>query len=267
MVLQPVILVTGASSGIGEAVARLGAVKGYRVILAARRVDRLNQIAMEIARLGGEAIAIATDITRNPDIENLVAKSMAEFGRIDILVNNAGVGHLDWFENLELEQDIMPQIATNLIGAITLTRAIIPYMIARRQGHIINISSLSGLIGTPTYSIYAASKFGIRGFSEALRREMKIWGIHVSALYPGGVDNEFRVKAGITRKTGLSTPSILKLTSEKVAERVWRIIEHPQPMVVIPPVMWVFVWLNAFFPALVDWVIEEKFVKPERISL
>jgi hypothetical protein len=140
-------------------------------------------------------------------------------------------------------------------------------MIARKRGHIINIGSLSGLIGTPTYSVYAASKFGIRGFSEALRRELHIWGIYVSVVYPGSVSNEFASKAGIHRKTGLSTPSRLKLTSEQVAQCIWGVVNRPRRMVILPRMMRVAVWLNYYFPAIVDWAIEKRFVKPERLMM
>jgi hypothetical protein len=267
MQLSPVILITGASSGIGEATARLFANKGYHAILAARRVERINQIATEINQSGGQALAIATDITRISDIEDLVSTSIAKFGRIDILVNNAGLGRLDWLENLDPIDDIESQIQTNLLGLIEMTRAVVPYMIARKRGHIINIGSLSGLIGTPTYSVYAASKFGIRGFSEALRRELHIWGIYVSVVYPGSVSNEFASKAGIHRKTGLSTPSRLKLTSEQVAQCIWGVVNRPRRMVILPRMMRVAVWLNYYFPAIVDWAIEKRFVKPERLMM
>jgi short-subunit dehydrogenase len=138
-------------------------------------------------------------------------------------------------------------------------------MIHRRKGHIINMSSIAGLVGTPTYTIYAASKFGVRGFSQALRREVSIWGVHVSVMFPGGVITEFGEKSGATkRKTGISTPRWLVLTPERVAEEVFRLTRRPRAIMVVPWMMRYSVWLNNMVPGLVDKIIERRFVKPER---
>jgi short-subunit dehydrogenase len=179
MDLSPVILITGASSGIGAATARLFGQSGYRVILAARRQERLNSLADEINKMGGEALVVPTDLSQYKEIQALVARSLEEFTQIDILFNNAGFGRLDWLENLDPLADIEPQLQTNLHGTIQLTRAVLPHMISRRKGQIIMMGSLASLIGTPTYTIYAASKFGLRGFTQALRREVNIYGIQV----------------------------------------------------------------------------------------
>ncbi|MFN2128860.1 MAG: SDR family oxidoreductase, partial [Anaerolineales bacterium] len=193
---DPVIIITGASSGIGEATARLFASKGYRVVLTARRIEQLNDLAQDIQSKGGRAMVVVTDITKNDQIENLVSQTLDHFGHIDILLNNAGLGRLEWLEKLDPINDIEYQIKVNLIGMIQMTRAVLPYMIKRKQGHIINIGSIAGLIATPTYSVYAASKYGLRGFTEALRREVNIHGINVTGIYPGGVATEFGEKAG-----------------------------------------------------------------------
>jgi short-subunit dehydrogenase len=264
MTVTEVILITGASSGIGAATARLFAENGYRVILASRSQEKIDQLAGEINQAGGVAKPICTDVTRIVSVENLISKSIDAFGQIDILLNNAGIGHMDWLERLDPSVGIEDQIQTNLLGVIQTTRMVLPHMIARKKGHIINMGSLSGLIGTPTYSVYAASKFGLRGFSEALRRELRIWGIHVTVVYPGGVKNEFAARAGIRRRTGLSTPAWLKLSSEDVARTLLRVVNHPRRMVVIPRVMLALVVLNALLPGLLDWVIEKRFVESER---
>ena len=264
---SPVILITGASSGIGAATARLFAENGYRVVLAARRMTRLEALAADIRNVGGVALALETDVGDLEQINSLVEKSLAEFGQIDILFNNAGFGRLDWLEELEPQKEIAAQIQVNLTGLIHLTHAVLTHMIARRQGQIINMGSISALIGTPTYSIYAASKFGVRGFTEALRREVGIHNIRVSSIYPGGVDSEFGQKAGIKRKTGVSTPKFLQLTSDDVARKMLRIVKRPKRMVVIPRVMWLPIWVNQFFPGLVDKVIENRFTQKERSSL
>lgn len=259
-----VIIVTGASSGIGEATARLFGQRGYRVVLAARRQERLEIIAREIRQGGGQALPLPTDVTVLEDIQNLVEETLAHFGQVDLLFNNAGFGRLDWLETLDPVRDIERQFRVNLLGVILTTRAVLPHMIDRRCGHIINMSSVAGLVGTPTYTIYAASKFGVRGFSEALRREVRAWGIHVSAIYPGSVETEFRQHAGIHRKTGLSTPRRLRLTAQDVARVVFRMAQNPRPTTVIPWPLRISVWMNTLFPGLLDRLMEQRFVRRER---
>jgi NADP-dependent 3-hydroxy acid dehydrogenase YdfG len=167
---KPVVIVTGASSGIGEATARLFGAEGYRVVLAARRLDRLQELQKEIESAGGEALPIETDVSDAKSIQALMDKTLATYKQIDVLFNNAGFGRTKWLEEMDPEKDIAAQIQVNLIGVIQATRAVLPHMIERRKGSIINMCSLSGFVGTPTYTIYAASKFGVRGFSDALRR-------------------------------------------------------------------------------------------------
>ncbi|MEN9563760.1 MAG: hypothetical protein RIR73_2004, partial [Chloroflexota bacterium] len=215
-----VVIVTGASSGIGEATAREFGREGAKVVLAARRVDKLQTLAQEIDAMGTSAqvYVIQADLSKLDDIQKLVADTIAIFGRIDVLVNNAGFGRLDWLENLDPIKDIQAQIDVNVMGVIQTTRHVLPVMIAQRSGSIINMCSMAGLVATPTYSIYAASKHAVHGFSEALRREVKPWGIDVSLIYPGGVVTEFTQHAGIKRKTNAKTPTFMLLTAEQVAQ-------------------------------------------------
>jgi short-subunit dehydrogenase len=261
---SPVLLITGASSGIGAATARLFAGQGYRIVLAARRFERLQELASQIEESGGRALAVAADVTSLDDINNLVDSSLDRFGQIDVLFNNAGVGRMGWLETLDPVQEIDQQLKVNLWGVVQTARAVLPHMMARRRGHIINMSSLAGWLGTPTYSIYAASKFGVRGFTNALRRETAIYGVHVSGIYPGGVETEFSQQAGIRRKTGLTTPSFLRLSAEQVAREVYGLVRKPRRSLIIPwPMRWA-VWFNRLFPGITDWVIEKRFVAPER---
>lgn len=263
---HPVILVTGASSGIGAATAQLFGRRGFRVVLAARRFERLESLAVEIRDNGGEAQAFAADLSELQDIENLVENSLSAYGQIDLLFNNAGFGRLDWLENLDPDQDIEAQLRVNLCGLIHMTRTVLPHMIARRSGHIINMASIAALVATPTYSIYAASKFAVRGFTDALRREVSVYGVKVSGIYPGGVATEFRSHTGARRKTGVTTPGFLRLSSEDVAQAVWGLWKHPRRRLVIPRVMNLAVWTAALFPGLVDWVITQRFVRKERFG-
>jgi short-subunit dehydrogenase len=261
---SPVILITGASSGIGASTARLFASQGYRVVLAARRIERLEMLAQEIGSNGGEALPVATDMTELKDIRNLVQITLDRFGRIDVLLNNAGFGRLDWLENLDPVKDIEAQVRVNLLGVILMAQAVVPHMIERRAGHIINMGSIAGFVAAPTYSMYSASKFAVRGFNEALRREVGIYGVHVSGIYPGGVATEFSQHTGAQRKSGATTPDSLRLSPEEVAKRVWGIVERPRRSVIIPGIMRLVVWINALLPGVVDEVIERRFTRIER---
>lgn len=261
---QPVILITGASSGIGEATARLFAQEGYRVSLGARRLDRLESLAEQIQHAGGQALAVGSDLNQIADIKTLVSSTIDHFGRLDILFNNAGFGRLDWCEQLDPVSDIDAQLRINLIATILVSREVLPYMIAQRSGHIINMVSLGGFVATPTYTVYAASKFGVRGFTEALRREVGVFGIHVSAIYPGSVRTEFSQHTGARRKTGRTTPASLRLDAEDVAQGVMSIVKHPRRTLIIPWTMRFVVWLNILFPGFVDWMIERRFTRLER---
>jgi len=264
MAENPVIIITGASSGIGEAAARLFAQEGYRVALGARRVDRLVALAKEIEAQGGEALPIGTDCSRLMDIQNFVSATFERFGQVDVLLNNAGFGRLGWLERLDPVKDIEEQIGVNLIGAIQMAHAVLPHMIARRSGTIVNMASMAAYIATPTYSVYAASKFALRGFTEALRREVSTFGVQVVAIYPGGVKTEFSQHIGARRKTSITTPAVLRLSAEQVAGAVLKAVKHPRRGVILPWPMHIAAWGNSLFPGLVDWIIERNFTRKER---
>lgn len=261
-----VVIVTGASSGIGEATAREFGREGAKVVLAARRVEKLQTLAQEIDAMStsAQAYVVQADLSKLEDIQKLVSQTIEIFGRIDVLVNNAGFGRLDWLENLDPIKDIQAQIDVNVMGVIQTTRQVLPVMIQQRSGNIINMCSMAGLIGTPTYSIYAASKHAVHGFSEALRREVKPWGIHVCLIYPGGVVTEFTQHAGIKRKTNASTPKFMLLTAEQVGKAVVKLVRHPRRMWVIPWLWGFTVFLNRFLPGLVDRTTINNFTIPER---
>lgn len=259
-----VVIVTGASSGIGEATARAFGRVGARLVLAARRLDRLQALAAELQGQGAEALAVAADLSRQADTLRLVEAARDRFGRVDVLFNNAGLGRLDWLENLDPVTDIEAQLAVNVLGVVRTTRLVLPLMIAQRSGHIINMASLAGLIAPPTYSIYAASKFAVRGFSEALRREVAPWRIQVSVVYPGGVDTEFGSLAGIQRKTRMTTPSWLQLTPEDVARGVVGLVRRPRANLVMPRLSQLAVYANLLAPWFVDWATIRRFTIPER---
>lgn len=265
-VRHPVVVITGASSGIGAATALAFGRAGASVVLAARRLDRLMAVAAAIEALGtgAQALPVAADLSQLEDIQALVAQAQARFGRIDVLFNNAGFGRLDWLEQLDPVADIEAQLAVNVLGVIQTTRQVLPLMIAQRGGHIINMASVAGLVATPTYTVYAAGKFAVRGFSEALRREVAPWGIRVSVIYPGGVSTDFSNEARRQRKTKAATPAWMKLTPEQVGDAVVGLVRRPRAGLVISWPFRLGVWLNQFFPSLMDWTTVHTFTIPER---
>lgn len=263
---EKVIIVTGASSGIGAATAREFGRKGAKIVLAARRLGRLEALAQEIRSMnsGAETLSVQIDITNLEDIRGLIDKTMSKFGRVDVLVNNAGFGRLSWLENLDPVKDIQSQFDVNVLGLIQTTRQVLPIMMKQRSGHIINMCSMAGLVGAPTYTIYSATKHAVHGFSESLRREVKPWGIDVSMIYPGGVKTEFQSHAGIKRKTGATTPKALALSAEDVGRAVVQLTRRPRAMLVIPWGWTLSVWMNRNLNWLVDRTTIKRFTIPER---
>ena len=165
-----VVAITGASSGIGRATARLLAERGATVVLGARRTDALAAVADDIAAAGGRAICRVTDVTRRADLEALVALAIESSGRLDVIVNNAGIGLISRFDALRVE-DWDAMIDVNLRGTLYGIAAALPVFQRQRCGHVINVVSTSGLRILPTMGVYAATKNAVRTVSEALRQE------------------------------------------------------------------------------------------------
>ena len=262
-----VVIVTGSSSGIGEATARKFGQAGAKVVLAARRVDRLEAVAKEIAAAGtgAETHVVAADLSKLADIQALVDKSLERFGRIDVLFNNAGFGRLNFLDKLDPVKDIEPQYQVNVLGYVLATRLVLPVMMRQKAGHIINMASMAGKVATPTYTIYASCKFAVDGFAQALRREVAPWGINVSVVYPTGVATEFGSHAGIKRKTKFTTPKALLLTADDVAQAVVRLAAGNRSReLLMPGVNFFFKHINQLFPWVTDWVTVRNFTVPER---
>jgi NADP-dependent 3-hydroxy acid dehydrogenase YdfG len=248
-----VVIITGASSGFGEHAARLFCREGCQVVLAARRQEMLESVAAEIRVAGGDVLPVVTDVTQHDQIQEMVKTTIDRYGRIDILFNNAGFGRLDWLEALDPIQDIERQIAADLLGVIWTARAVLPQMYQQRSGHIINMSSIAGWAAPPLYSIYSAAKFGIRGFTEALRRETAPLGVHVSAIYPGSSPTEFQKHVGGNKaKKRFSTPQWLRVTPEEVAQGVVDLAKRPRRSLFLPRIMGLSVFINSHFTGMSD---------------
>ncbi len=187
-----VALVTGASSGIGSATALALAAEGASVALVGRRFDRLQALAQKISDISGnsgQALSIIADVANETQVQDALSKTKAQFGRLDILVNNAGVMQLGEVDGANTE-DWRSMININLLGLMYTTHAALPVMKAQGGGHIVNISSTSGRVAMANCAVYAATKFGVVAFSEALRQEVHSNKIRVTIVEPGAVSTE-----------------------------------------------------------------------------
>ena len=185
-----VVIVTGASAGIGEAAASRLTNEGATLVISARRADRLEAVRQQIESVGGRALAMAGDITSSEDRERLVLETMREFGRIDGLVNNAGYGQRGPIELVPLEA-IRQNFETNVFSLIGLTQLVIPIMRRQGGGRIINISSVAGRIARPMSSVYDATKHALEAISDGLRGELAQFGVKVVIIEPGMIVTEF----------------------------------------------------------------------------
>ena len=182
-----IVVITGASSGLGEATARLLAKEGAKLVLGARRLDRLQSLTREID-IEADA-AIRTDVTKREDVEKLIARAVDKHGRIDVLLNNAGIMPQSLLENLKVEEwDQM--IDVNIKGVLYGIAAALPHMKAQQSGHIINVSSVAGHKTGLGGAVYSATKHAVRALSEGLRQEVKPYGIRTTIISPGAVATE-----------------------------------------------------------------------------
>ena len=185
--LNKVVLITGASSGIGEGTARQLAANGARVVMGARRAERLQAIAEDIRTSGGAVSFRALDVADREDMEAFAAFAVAEFGQIDVLVNNAGVMPLSPLSALKVDEWNW-MIDVNIRGVLHGIAAVLPRMEAQGHGHIVNVSSVGGFVAQPTGAVYAATKFAVRAISEGLRKESDK--VRCTCIYPGVVESE-----------------------------------------------------------------------------
>jgi NADP-dependent 3-hydroxy acid dehydrogenase YdfG len=184
-----IIVITGASSGLGEAAARHLAGQGAKVVLGARRAERIEALAEEIRTAGGEALPVATDVTDRAQVANLIDTAVRDFGRVDVLVNNAGIMPLSALESLKVDEwDRM--IDVNIKGVLYGIAAALPHMKAQRSGHVITTASVAGHLNFPASSVYSGTKFAVRAICEGFRQEVKDYNIRTTIVSPGAVKTE-----------------------------------------------------------------------------
>jgi NADP-dependent 3-hydroxy acid dehydrogenase YdfG len=188
-IADKIVVITGASSGLGEATARLLSAKGAVVVLGARRVDRIQSLAHEFTAQGSKALAVATDVTDRAQVKHLVDEAVRTYGRIDIMINNAGLMPQSRIERLKVDEwDRM--IDVNIKGVLYGIAAAMPYMMQQKSGHFVNVSSVAGHKVGIGAAVYAATKHAVRALSEGLRQEVKAYNIRTTVISPGAVATE-----------------------------------------------------------------------------
>lgn len=243
-----IVLITGSSSGIGKEAALRFAAAGAVPVLCARSVDKLQVVSAEIrARFHIEAPVFALDVQRDDDVQQVVQAVVEQYGQIDILVNNAGFGVFADTIDIELS-DVVEMMDVNYFGLVRMTKAVLPSMLARRSGQIINIASLAGFFVTPTHGAYAATKFAVMGFSEGLRYELHGSGVSLSTINPGPVETPF-----FDRAPRESIPQFVKfLRPEQVADSILRAAVEKKPLYLLPKVSKIALPFRFLFPWLYD---------------
>jgi len=250
-------VVTGASSGIGLHIARALAAEGMNVVLAARRVDKLEEAAAELRSLGVRAIPVETDVLNHESLRNLVDTAIDAVQTIDVLVNNAGIETYREFHELEIDE-IVRTIDTNLTATLVLTRLVVPHMRRAGRGHIVNMSSTAGKFGPAYGAAYGASKAGMIAFTESLRGEYNCSGVSASVICPGFTDDG-GIYERMKEEIGQGTPPLMGRTSAKaVARAVLRAIRTDKPEIIVntPPMRPIAV-LCDLSPRLGQWLVRQ----------
>ncbi len=247
------ILITGASSGIGKAVALKVAEDGAEVILAARSKDKLEKLAEEISLLGGKPKIVVTDVTKDEDVKNLFLAATEDGKPLDGVFNNAGLGFIGNIYELTTDQ-IHKIIDVNVAGMIIVAKYAAEVMTRQKSGHIIMTSSLAGLVTLPQWSVYVASKWAITGFADCIRPELKPFNIQVTTIHPGGVKTEFfeKEKADID----ISNLGGDVISAEDVANQVYDVFFTNRKRVVLPGSSKAFAFIKRIAPSLSDGLVE-----------
>jgi len=222
-----VVVITGASSGLGEATARHLAARGATIVLAARRADRLNAIAEEIRAAGGKVAVVQTDVTKQADVRNLIESAVRTFGRIDVLVNNAGLMSIAPLSETKVDEwDRMIDI--NIKGVLYGIAAALPVFQQQGSGHFINIASVAGLkVFSPGGTVYSGTKFAVRAISEGLRHEVG-GAIRTTTIEPGAVDSELKFGSSHDESAAFVKEFYkMAISSDAVARAIAYAIEQP----------------------------------------
>lgn len=259
-----VVIITGASSGIGMACARIMALKGASVVLAARRIDRLIPLREEVLLNGRRALAIQTDVTREEDCRKLIETTVREFGRIDVLINNAGVSMRAMFADLHL--DVLRKVMdVNFWGTVYCTRYALPHLLASK-GSLVAVSSIAGFKGLPARTGYSASKFAMNGLMETIRIEYLRSGLHVMVVAPSFTQSEIREHAllfdGSVQGSSPRDENHM-MSPEWVARRIYWGLKMRKRNIIIGLKGQLLVLLQRILPKTIDWLEYREMAKEQ----
>lgn len=248
-----VVIITGASSGIGEACAIAYASNGAKIVIAARNIEKLNNVANKIREIGAEVLSVKCDVSIKEDCKKLTEQTIAEFGRIDILINNAGISMRAIFNDMEL--DVMEKImAINFFGTVYCTKFALPHIL-KNKGSVVGVSSIAGYVGLPARTGYSASKYAMQGFLDALRTENLKTGLHVMIACPGFTASNIRNTA-LSKDGSAQSESprdeAKMMTAEQVADFIMKGIEKKKRTLVLTSQGKLVVLLSKFFPKFVE---------------
>lgn len=228
-ITDKVVIITGASSGIGEATAKKLAEKGAKVVLTARREERLNEIKEDILNNDGTAIVVTADVTKKEDFSNVVSKTLEEFGTIDAIINNAGLMPLSYIKKLKTDE-WEQMVDVNIKGVLNGVAAVLPTMIENKGGHIINIASSAAHNYFPGGAVYCATKAAVKMFSEGLRQELAPkYGINVTSIEPGAVSTELMdtITDEDIKKQMQEMQQMTFLEAQDIAEAIYYALAQP----------------------------------------
>lgn len=260
--MQRTVIITGAGSGIGKALALRFAQERYGVVISGRRVEKLQEVAGEIEMAGGKALVVAGDVSVESDCQALINAAMKEFGRLDVLINNAGISMRALLEDLDLNV-LRKTMDTNFWGTVYCTKFAIPHLLASK-GSVVGISSIAGKKGLPGRTGYSASKFAMEGFLETVRTENLKKGLHVLVACPGFTASEIRSKAlaadGSQQGESPREESSM-MSAEEVADKIFKAVVQRKRDLVMTFNGKLTVFLNKFFPGWMDRLVYNHMAK------
>ncbi len=252
-----VVLITGASSGIGLASAIQFAKKGAIIILVARRKEKLDQVANDLEKFNVSTLVCECDVSDKSQVKKMSKIVLEKYESVDVLVNNAGFAIYGSVSNLTTEE-IESQMATNYFGMVYCIKNFLPSMIKKKSGHIVNVASVAGSFGLPGIASYCASKFAMLGFSEGLKHELKGTGVGVTVVSPIMVRTNFFDHLSFENMPKYSPTS---LSAETVANAILKAANSRRLEIIVPSVVRVAVWMKSTFPYLINPILGSSFKK------